>query len=288
MVATEENDFQNGRQKPFWKNLYGNIFCTSWPISMIKMSSWGVFRVLNRLERFLIWSEVRIMRNSKWPPFLLQQIIFLFISSFIIDTGSPCARIGHHAPQSLSVLIRGFLEMFLAMLRGMTSGRDMGFGHFFKWPPWKSDLGNIPTSNWHRITILVSTPMFSGSKNRMKSIIKILVHSYMANSEKTKMATGENHFMTKSECLYWKFCFDMLKCYSNEDRPVWLSWITLYLSWSCILCSYRPEIRNIDILPCSLTNISRLTRNHNSSAYTYVFLGQRIAWNHSKHTGAIQ
>ena len=73
------------------------------------------------------------MRNSKWPQFLLQQILFLFISSFIIDTGSPCARIGHHAPQSLSVLIRGFLGMLLA--------------------------------------------------NRLKSIIKILGHSSMANSE---------------------------------------------------------------------------------------------------------
>ena len=76
--------------------------------------------VLNRFERVLIPPEMRIMRNSKWPPFLLQQILFAFISSFIIDTGSPCARIGHHAPQSLSVLIRGFLGMLLAMLRGMT------------------------------------------------------------------------------------------------------------------------------------------------------------------------
>ena len=39
----------------------------------------------------------------------------------------------------------------------------------------------------------------------------------MANSEKSNMATGEIHFMTKSECLYWKPFFDMLKCYSNED-----------------------------------------------------------------------
>ena len=131
MVATEENYFQNGRQNPFWKNLYGNIFCTSWPILMIKMSSWGVFRVLNRLERVLIWPEVRFMRNSNWPLFLLQQILFLFLSSFIIDTSSPCARIGHHAPQSLSVLIKGFLWMLLAMWRGMTSERDMCFGHFF-------------------------------------------------------------------------------------------------------------------------------------------------------------
>ena len=71
------------------------------------------------------------MRNSKQPLFLFQPILFSFITSFIIDTGSPCARIGHHAPRSLPVLMRRFLGMLLAMLRGMTSGRDMGFGHFF-------------------------------------------------------------------------------------------------------------------------------------------------------------
>ena len=38
----------------------------------------------------------------------------------------------------------------------------------------------------------------------------------MANSKKSKMATGENHFMTKSECLYGKQ--NLLTCYSNEDR----------------------------------------------------------------------
>ena len=36
----------------------------------------------------------------------------------------------------------------------------------------------------------------------MKPLIKILGHSYVANSEKFKMAAGKNHFMTKSQCLY--------------------------------------------------------------------------------------
>ena len=71
------------------------------------------------------------MRNLKWPPLLLQQILSLFISRFIIDTGGPWARICHHAPPPLSTLIRGVLGMFSAMLRGITLGRDMGFGHFF-------------------------------------------------------------------------------------------------------------------------------------------------------------
>ena len=41
------------------------------------------------------------------------------------------AKIGHHAPPPLSTLIRGVLGMLLAMLRGITLGHDMGFGHFF-------------------------------------------------------------------------------------------------------------------------------------------------------------
>ena len=70
------------------------------------------------------------MQNSKWPPFLLQQILLLFISRFKIDTGSPWARICHHAPPPLSTVIRGILGMLLAMLREITLGRDMGFSHF--------------------------------------------------------------------------------------------------------------------------------------------------------------
>ena len=119
-----------------------------------------------------------------------------------------------HPPPPLYILIRSFLGMLLAMLRGITSRRDMGLDYFFKWPPWESNLGNISTSKWHIIIILVSTSMFSGSKNRIKPLGKILGHSYMANSEKFKMATGENHFMTKSEWLSTKFV-DMLKCYSK-------------------------------------------------------------------------
>ena len=32
----------------------------------------------------------------------------------------------------------------------------MGLGHFFKWPPWKSNFRNISTFKWQRIKILVS------------------------------------------------------------------------------------------------------------------------------------
>ena len=73
-------------------------------------------------------------------------------------------------------------------------GRDMGFA---KLPQRKSNLDNITSSNSHRIIFLVSTPLFSWSKNRMKPIIKRLGHSYIANSEKSKMAASKNNFMTK-------------------------------------------------------------------------------------------
>ena len=45
---------------------------------------------------------------------------------FIIDTGRPWTRIGHHARPPLSILIRSFLGMLLAMLRRITLRRDMG------------------------------------------------------------------------------------------------------------------------------------------------------------------
>ena len=38
----------------------------------------------------------------------------------------------------------------------------------------------------------------------MKPLIKILGHSYVAISDKSKIAAGKNHFMTKSLCLYIK------------------------------------------------------------------------------------
>ena len=51
---------------------------------------------------------------------LLHQILFLFTSWFIIDTGSPWAKIGPRAPPLLSmrgtILIMGLLWMLLTML----------------------------------------------------------------------------------------------------------------------------------------------------------------------------
>ena len=80
-------------------------------------------------------------------------------------------------------------------------GRDMGFEHFSKLSQRKSYLDNISSSKSHRIIILVSTPMFSWSKNRMKPLIKRLCHSNIANSKKSKMAASKSNFMTKSQCL---------------------------------------------------------------------------------------
>ena len=82
-------------------------------------------------------------------------------------------------------------------------GRDMGLGHFSKLHgATKSNLDNISSSNLHRIIILVSTHMFSWSKNRVKPFIERLGHSYIANSEKSKMAASKKKFMTTSRCLY--------------------------------------------------------------------------------------
>ena len=68
-------------------------------------------------------------------------------------------------------------------------------------PQRKSNLDNISSSNLHRIIILLSTHMFSWSKNRMKPLIERLDHSYVANLEK-KMTASKNNFMTKSRSLY--------------------------------------------------------------------------------------
>ena len=46
----------------------------------------------------------------------------------------------------------------------------------------------------------------------------------MANLEKFKMATGENHFMTKSECLLLQTKFvNMVKC--KKDKYGYNGWL---------------------------------------------------------------
>ena len=65
----------------------------------------------------------------------------------------------------------------------------------------KSNLDNLSSYNLHRIIILVSTYMFPWSKNRIKLVIERLGHSYVTNSEKSKMAASKTIFMTKSRCL---------------------------------------------------------------------------------------
>ena len=68
-------------------------------------------------------------------------------------------------------------------------------------PQRKSNLDNISSSNLHRIIILLSTDMFSWSKIQMKPLLERLDHSYVANSEKYKMAASKNNCMTKSRSL---------------------------------------------------------------------------------------
>ena len=99
-------------------------------------------------------------------------------------------------------------------------GQYMGFSHFSKWPPWKSNLDNISSSNWHRIIIFVPTPIFSGSKNRMKPLLKILGHSYVAISEKSKMAAGKIILWRNHNIYILKNKFDLLTLYKNTKYIV--------------------------------------------------------------------
>ena len=91
------------------KNLYVNIFCTSWPMWMIKMCSVRFFRVLNLLQGVLKWSEIRIMRNPNWPPFCF--IKFYFYSHNLLLT-----QVVLMHPHYSTILIRGLLWMILMML----------------------------------------------------------------------------------------------------------------------------------------------------------------------------
>ena len=128
------------------------------------------------------------MRNSKWPPLCFIKFYCHSHPDFIIDTGSPWARIGPRAPPTTlqewyhfdqGTLVNGINDVTRKKL-----GRDMGYGHFSKLSLRKCNLYNISSSKSHRIIIFVSTPMLSWSKYRMKSLIKRICHSYIANSKK--------------------------------------------------------------------------------------------------------
>ena len=86
-----------------------------WPIWMIKMSSMRFyFRVLSRLEGGFEMTWKKDHAKFKMAAILLQQSLFLFLSWFLIATGSSlCARIGPRAPPLLStsgtILIRELL-----------------------------------------------------------------------------------------------------------------------------------------------------------------------------------
>ena len=119
------------------KNLYVYmyIFCSRWPIWMIKLSVVGFLRCWIDWKGF--WN------NLKWGSCKIQNFrhsasskLILLPSWFIISTGSsPCARIGPCAPPLLSmsgtILISGLLWMILTMLPEKNWGA-MGSGHFSK------------------------------------------------------------------------------------------------------------------------------------------------------------
>ena len=155
-------------EKPIIIAIVGPIFCSIWPILIIKMSSMGFLGVLNRLKRVLKLHEIIIKRNS---PFCFEHhsasANFIFIDILIQNWHSwYMDHYCHRAPQLLSmsgtIFIRGLLGMILAMVPGKKNWLHLGFRPFFNLTSRKYNLDNISSSNGHRVIILVSTPMVSG------------------------------------------------------------------------------------------------------------------------------
>ena len=123
-----------------------------------------ILRVLNRLEGVLKLTEIKIMRNSEWPPFMGHN----WSPWYVFDQGTPANDISDITIKKM--------------------GRDTLFRPFFKIAATKIKFGQYSSSNLHRVIILVSTPMFSWATNRMKPLIKRLGYSYIETSKKSKMA----------------------------------------------------------------------------------------------------
>ena len=122
MVADQENDFQNGLQKSFWKTYMSICFE---PVGQF----W--------------WSKFPVGGGG-------------FQGAKSIGKGFNMTWSKDHAKFKMAaILIRSFLEMLLAMLGGITLRRDMGLGNFLKWPPWKSNFGNISTFKWQIILVII-------------------------------------------------------------------------------------------------------------------------------------
>ena len=86
-----------------------------------------------------------------------------------------------------TILFRGLLGMISAMLP------EKRWGAISVSVICQNDRNEnlISTSNLSIIIILMFTPMFPGSKNRMKPLIQILGHTCLTNLEKANMAAGE-------------------------------------------------------------------------------------------------
>ena len=110
----------------------------------------------------MTWSEDHA-KFKMAAIFTWEKLIFYSCWLFLTQVVHVPELVTMHIPP-LSILMRSFLGMLLAMLQGITLRRDMGLGHFLKWPPWKSKLGNISTSKWHRIIIWCLHLCFPGQK----------------------------------------------------------------------------------------------------------------------------
>ena len=73
-------------------------------------------------------------------------------------------------------------------------GWTLHFRHFPKWPPFGAIFTYNSVSEAHIVMILLSLPMFSGSRNPLRTTKLTLGHFAMAAILKFKMAAMKNHF----------------------------------------------------------------------------------------------
>ena len=95
----------------------------------------------------------------------------------------------------------------------------MGLGHFFKWPPWKSNFGNISTFKWQKIIILLSDTYVSRLKKSNETTLNNIGSFLYGEFGKSQDGNWWKSFYAK----IWMFILEtkfvyMVKCYSKEDR----------------------------------------------------------------------
>ena len=189
---------------------------------MIKMSSMRFFRVLNLsclLEGVFQWTKIRIMRNSKWPPFCFIKFYFYLHLDLTQVVLGPELVFVH--PHYSTILIRGLLWMILTMLPEKKWGAIWISAILQNCRNENLNLDNISSYNLHRIILLVSTPMFSWLKNRMKPpLIKRLGHSYIAKAKKIQDGSQKKLLYDRIAMSILKNKFYLLPFHTNNKNVI--------------------------------------------------------------------